>query len=1198
MYQRIDLKEYLIANGTKVKGITVYGMIKGAIIPPPPIDTIFIKADRTATTIIDIVAIQHNNNYYWTHGEILVNIHPTLLEQAQDTPTRRLAVQVSGGRLEVSHHGIIAMYKWGMDDGRFVCFNSRADKINPKEHPEIVNMLLGGIPNNWQYPLPEDGNKYNPASSGFRFTYTEQWQFLQSLAIDPKAIEKAKNLHDTSAVLKGDKGNNTGVGREDTTTSTQSQPQPQTQTNNNVQGSTYGANPAYNPLLDKNAPVSNTDVVPIKKVVSGFTPRLKSHITLTNTSKKKPDYNRPEALPYSELMGEYEEVYNKAMDKLGDLTAGQDAWQSAPYLESTIDQIATGLTKNWDKTYLRKPLKVEFKTVVLSVLEQVLEEGRPPTDYNFPEGYEFPDQNAVESAFNTASELLAGALYNDAKPVSDSSSYRDVYDFIGTFKVTIALSLLAPYLDLRPKALMPLANTTNIDVNAYIHNNIYMLGFEASGLYVDALDKLRLLFGLPITDEMRKIRNAIQVHSTLLNQNEKWVGGSTVHLKSVVERNIRTGFMLDSYQLKSYNDTGCILPASRIEGLNAFFEGSITPEDFSLKGNYKTKKISANRYLIADEYDTPSKILQDAIDTGLVLELESGETGQVFISDTALARKEIYVYNRIYALLQNETIDNFTDEMLEESATEFEALKDKEMDLPAGTFKLEARQKEAAYLIKHSTAILTGGAGSGKTTTAEFLLYCIKKYLGLTEGDIFFAAPTGRASQRLSEVVKAPAYTIHRLFGLSVNVGYSLKPYHWEQPEKSIRCLILDEASIKDINLLYAMMLKFPEDGLLYFLGDDDQLPPIGFGKPLANLLTFLPVVHLNVSKRAAEGSKITVNANKIINPEDTSDLECDDTVEICDEKDPNMLVTKLTSIVKYHLSEDGTYINMFGIRPLDVVGRSMSAEDIQIVTPYSNSGVFSSKVLNRQLQDIYNPLKQGMSQLVTSGYEDGKKVNINFRKGDRVIHAKGNFPSKRRFKQTGNGSFQMLDSTGVYNGDLGILVGFYFSHHMTVEPLDNLANMSDEDTRFIMNIEKAKEIAQTNDNFIPSQMYVAIKYKGVDSNGKEEEFIILYSCKLAIDEGYNKHITPMEFGAVEHSWALTTHKLQGSQAKLVIMICMSNDKRSSEPFVNRNMLYTMKTRAQKALYMLGDIYGADSAFNIGKRFQANSTRYTLFDII
>ena len=274
-------------------------------------------------------------------------------------------------------------------------------------------------------------------------------------------------------------------------------------------------------------------------------------------------------------------------------------------------------------------------------------------------------------------------------------------------------------------------------------------------------------------------------------------------------------------------------------------------------------------------------------------------------------------------------------------------------------------------------------------------MYALIKLLEIDEDGIVFAAPTGKAANRLKEVVKRQTRTIHSLYGLGVE-DYSLqeKSVPAREVRSDIRVLIIDESSMINIDLMYNALLRVDNHTRIFFLGDIEQLPPIGFGKPFANLLRFIPCVVLNVSKRAAENSTIARNNKRIIDTGSIEDLEDGDDFRLIQEENPQNVANLILDVCKYHLGK-GTANNFNPIKNLKV----LDVDDIQVATPL-NKGPWGIKSLNTQLQDIFNPRKQKETYIVM---QVGKDEFQEFRLGDRVIHLCNNGKMVRLIK---NGDF------------------------------------------------------------------------------------------------------------------------------------------------------------------------------------------------
>ncbi len=307
----------------------------------------------------------------------------------------------------------------------------------------------------------------------------------------------------------------------------------------------------------------------------------------------------------------------------------------------------------------------------------------------------------------------------------------------------------------------------------------------------------------------------------------------------------------------------------------------------------------------------------------------------------------------------------------------------------------ETQQRLAiATAAKKGLLVLTGGPGTGKTTTIKGIINIFEKQ----NLDIALAAPTGRAAKRMSEVTGMEAKTIHRL--LEVEWDEDDRPVFRRNSQNPLDCnaLILDELSMIDIHLFANLLDALPLGCRLILVGDSDQLPPVGAGNVLQDLIIsgMLPVVCLSQVFRQALESKIITNAHKIVggeNPDLTNDG-----------KD------------FFHMERSSPYISAQTVTEL-CASRLPSAygwdsfSDIQVITP-SKKGEAGTQNLNKLLQEALNPPDSKKSQLTVAG-----RI---FRVGDKVMQIKNNYNIEWQ-SPTEKG-------TGIFNGDIGILTDINIS--------------------------------------------------------------------------------------------------------------------------------------------------------------------------
>lgn len=303
--------------------------------------------------------------------------------------------------------------------------------------------------------------------------------------------------------------------------------------------------------------------------------------------------------------------------------------------------------------------------------------------------------------------------------------------------------------------------------------------------------------------------------------------------------------------------------------------------------------------------------------------------------------------------------------------------------------KYEEQQRLAiATAAKKGLLVLTGGPGTGKTTTIKGII-SIFEHQNL---DIALAAPTGRAAKRMSEVTGMEAKTIHRL--LEVEWDEDDKPYFRRNIENPLECnaLILDELSMIDIHLFANLLEALPLGCRLILVGDSDQLPPVGSGNVLHDLILSekLPIVCLTQVFRQAMESKIITNAHKIVVGE-TPDLS-NDGKDFFHLERPNAFLSAQT------------VVSLCSERLPKAYGWD-TLSDIQVICP-SKKGETGTQNLNRLLQSALNPPHKDKGEITVAGQV--------FRTGDKVMQVKNNYNIEWESKDD--------KGRGIFNGDIGVL--------------------------------------------------------------------------------------------------------------------------------------------------------------------------------
>lgn len=290
----------------------------------------------------------------------------------------------------------------------------------------------------------------------------------------------------------------------------------------------------------------------------------------------------------------------------------------------------------------------------------------------------------------------------------------------------------------------------------------------------------------------------------------------------------------------------------------------------------------------------------------------------------------------------------------------------------------EKQQLAVKTALTEKVSILTGGPGTGKTTTVRALIQLLKA----KHKTFKLAAPTGRAAKRLSEATGENAQTLHRLL--------EFKPFEGNKflrdRENPLDCdlIIVDELSMIDLLLMNALVKAVEVKSHVLFIGDPDQLPSVGAGNVLKDLLAsqVIPIVALDVIFRQSEDSLIIENAHRINKGQMPQFSKTAKDFFLFTEIEPEQAALRVVELVKWRIPQKFK---------LD------SIEDIQVLSPM-HRGVVGVAELNRVLQDALNPSDERKKE-----WRHGSRV---FRIGDKVLQMRNNYDKQ------------------VFNGDLGRVVG------------------------------------------------------------------------------------------------------------------------------------------------------------------------------
>ena len=356
--------------------------------------------------------------------------------------------------------------------------------------------------------------------------------------------------------------------------------------------------------------------------------------------------------------------------------------------------------------------------------------------------------------------------------------------------------------------------------------------------------------------------------------------------------------------------------------------------------------------------------------------------------------------------------------------------------------KFEELQRLAIMTaVKKGLLVLTGGPGTGKTTTLNGILDMFEK----RKLRVLLAAPTGRAAKRMSDVTGRDAKTIHRL--LEVVWGENDRQHFSRNAENPLECdaVIVDELSMVDVQLFWGLLDALPLGCRLIMVGDSNQLPAVGAGNVLHDIIDsgLLPVVSLTRVFRQAMESLIVTNAHRIVDGENP----------IIADKSKDFFFLARENI----FSAASTVVDLYTSRLPKAYGYD-SINDIQIICP-SRKGELGTVSLNRALQQLLNPPSKDKDELQSAG-----RV---IREGDKVMQIKNNYDIVWTKGKT--------TSSGIFNGDIGIV--------QTVNHNSRFIKIQFDDKTALYPFENAKELEHA---------YAVTVHK---SQGCEFEAVVMPVC-------------------------------------------------------------------------------------------------------
>ena len=406
----------------------------------------------------------------------------------------------------------------------------------------------------------------------------------------------------------------------------------------------------------------------------------------------------------------------------------------------------------------------------------------------------------------------------------------------------------------------------------------------------------------------------------------------------------------------------------------------------------REKLLAATAQLVGVDTDTVEVALDKLIDSFAVVEKPIANVRGCYLP--RMYQAETFVAQRLLSMLhtpveQLRQVDKTIDAIEKEQGVSYAPL-----------------QRQAVRMAAEGgVLLLTGGPGTGKTTSLRGIVALYRR-MGL---DVALLAPTGRAAKRLGEVTDCDAQTIHRALGMSYNAltGQVAFKKNGNDPLEA-HAVIVDEMSMVDLELMQALLEALRPGCRLVLVGDPDQLPSVGAGNVLGDLLrsTVVPTVSLTQVFRQAEQSAIIRNAHAVNQGEPPRlDNGQGDFFFLC-RRSPDRLVQTVVELCRDRLPK-----NM-----------NIPAEQIQVLSP-TRKGACGTVSLNRALQAALNPPSPQKRQKQWG--------DVTFRVGDRVMQTKNNYDVLWEKDDGTAGS-------GIFNGDVGVIQDIDSSGELIVLRFDD----------------------------------------------------------------------------------------------------------------------------------------------------------------
>ncbi len=642
-----------------------------------------------------------------------------------------------------------------------------------------------------------------------------------------------------------------------------------------------------------------------------------------------------------------------------------------------------------------------------------------------------------------------------------------------------------------------------------IKKNPYRLADEISGISFKTADRIAASIGIDPSSQLR-ISSGIKYVLSQASYN----GHTYLPLEQLEE------YSLDLLEVDTESINNALI--------SLVFDGSVYIERRENSNENPVKEITGSTTGNLGENPT-----EDIINDTDKVTLKGTISGTMYDYDSkvylsSLYNAEMSVASRILAISRYGLLSDKNKARKKIEATigqTIEYIQQKE-----GIILAEAQQYAIKEALLNGVLVITGGPGTGKTTIIKSIIKILKR-----EGyKVVLAAPTGRAAKRMTEATGFQAKTIHRL----LETGYideDEEPSFLRNELNPIDAdiVIIDEMSMVDIFLMDHLVKAIRPGAKLILVGDVDQLPSVGPGNVLKDIILggAVKTVRLTEVFRQAEESMIVVNAHRVNRGESPLLNVKEKDFYFVKRNNGNSIAETVVDLCSRRIP------TQYGYDPI---------KDIQVLTPM-RKGTVGVANLNVEIQKVLNPKKRSK--------KEKSFPNFVYREGDRVMQIKNNYNirwKKLAYNNREEESGMLRESPGISEECLGIVLE---SREATEERIGVVEGVGKGLAGGTVDAGEQMEVTEEGTGIFNGDTGIILKI-----NEQDEVITVLFDDDKIVEYSFDA------FDEIEPAYAMTIHKSQGSEFPVVILPVFSGPP----VLMTRNLLYTAITRAKDLVIVVG----------------------------